>query len=295
MKSYIPTYEQFTNLVKESLTFTEGIKQRNVPKTIDNIKENLLGLLRLKENDISFVGSAGKKKDPLDISYNINLGVCRKKLIKNNNISEEHALNFVVEQLNRLKYESEIDKDKNTINVNWPIHGRKQMGYVELKIKVTDNLDWFKFARTIGEYNENNKYTSKHRELFFEAIAEEMSKKVREYVDNKGNVKTYDAYMFEAEDGLHIHTKTFLGRNGKLQKSNILEGSKRLVSDKPKKVIEKLLGKNVNPEDVMNFEQIWDCFLAEDFPYKKKRNKIIQKYIKKLSSRNLEIPECIKK
>lgn len=287
--NYIISYDEYLN---ENLNYTIGIKQLSVPKTIQNIKDNLLPILRLDDNNISFIGSAGFNPNRYSTSHNINLAIDVNMLLKNNDsLKDEYALSFLQEQIKRFGYNTKLIKDKKKIITNWPINGNKQNGYVELILKLTDNMSWIKWVRENLPYNkDSNKYPSKYRECLFESISIHIKHDILEYFDNKHNVKYFNKYVFESEDGLNIQTYTFSGRNGILKHPIELWDTKKIVTSKPKEFCNILFGKNINPQELKTFEKVYEYFISDNFLYKKKRKRIIETFKKLLSSKNLEHP-----
>lgn len=287
--NFILPYNEFLN---EDLNYTVGIKQRNVPKTIQNIKENILSLLRLDETNISFIGSAGFKPDRDSISHNINLAIDVNKLLKsNNNLQKEYTLAFIQDQIKRIGYNTKLLKETKEIITNWPVNGNKRNGFVELRIKLTENMSWVKWVRENLPYNEkSNKYPSKYRELLFESISNHIKYDVLEYFDNKENVKYFNKYIFESDEGLNIQTYSFSGRNGVLKHPTELWDSKKRVTSNPKEFSKILFGENVNTDELKTFEKVYEYLMSSEFPYRKKRKRILETYKKLLSSKNLELP-----
>jgi len=87
--------------------------------------------------------------------------------------------------------------------------------------------------------------------------------------------------------------KSFDGQQGKLQKAVINEESKKLVTNDPSEFTKIIFGENVEPEDIMTFENMINRLKSEDFPYKKKVNQIIERFKMHCSRRNLVLPQNI--
>lgn len=285
--NYIISYEKFK--LNESLKYSSGINQQNVPETIQHIKDNLLPLLRLKEENVAFIGSAGKKINQ-EQSYNINLGIEIKILLENNDIDDNDVFEFIKNQVKRLKYDIDVFKEKNRIVISWPISGLNEK-HIELHLQLSNNLDWLKFIRYSPDLNKNeSKYTGKHREFLLETISNNLEKKIINYF-KEDVVKDYEKYELKYDEGLTKVTKSFEGKNGYLKEPRYIEESRRLITNDKNEFVKILFGENYKSEDLMTFEKVLDAFNSKEFPHKKKREKIKKIFKNKLSSFQLTIPE----
>lgn len=282
--------QKYWDFINESSKHSFGIKQKQVEKTISHIKEHLISLLRLDEESIAFVGSAGKR-DQKEISYNINLGLHKKTLLEKNNVDKTEIFEFIEKQINRLGYDCKINEDKKEVSVDWPIEGDVDKGTIELKLKLSDNLKWYNFARYSPIEGEESKYYSKYRHALFEAIAETIKTDIVEYFDVKDSVKEFEQYILDIDEGLHLVSKSFLGKHGVLKKAEIIDETKRMVTDDPVEFTKILFGKDVKPEDVMTLEKCMKIIKNDDYIHKKKRKRIFEKFKRKLVGMRLVIPE----
>jgi hypothetical protein len=284
LKSYI----EFLN---ESLSISNGIKQKDVPKTQKILIENILNLLRLTENDVAFIGSAGKKKLAEDLSNNINVAVDLNNVLKENNLELEDLEKFIQLQFKRINIK--VVKENNKFIFKFPINGNfKKQNNVDIHLELVENLEWIKFSRYSPNLRKNeSEYTSKYREAVFHALVESLDRKIISYFDTNEKVKEYQKYYYSHSEGVGVVSKTFEGKNGVLKKSIILESSKRIVTSNPQEFVEMVFGKNIKIEDVSTFEKCLNIINSKNFEFKKKIETIKENIKSKLIEFNLEIPE----
>jgi len=183
----------YKSFVIESQRYISEITQEEVPKIIEEIKAKLLPYLNIGEENISFIGSAGKLKAG-EISYNINLAICEKTLIENNidettglKLEPGKTLNYIKEVAGNLGYQCVLSNKK--LLLDWPMAQRKLKGVVEVRIQTTPNLEWLNFTRHAPNLNEDSEFPGKYREALLQSIVESIQKKILSYSDNKGTIR----------------------------------------------------------------------------------------------------------
>jgi hypothetical protein len=291
MDNYVYNYNEY---LFEALEYVDGIRQVHVPATQQNILESLKQILRVSEDDICFVGSSGKIYEKNAISNNINIGLNKSKILKNNNITQEELYEFLENQFKRINTSIEINKEKGWLKFPWPIQKAREKKSVDVLCKLTDNIDWLKFSRHCPLEKTESKYNSKYREALISSIVESAKKDITQYYNNNEVIKTFEEYDYDSEDGLFSVEKTFEGKNGLLKKPIEFAGSRKLITADKNEFTKKIFGENIQPEDLMTFESIFEYVKSRDFPHKKRRKLIFEKLKKKLVGLKLQIPEEIK-
>lgn len=283
--------KNFTEFINEGLIYQKGHNQSFVNQAKKQFSKDFKDLFRVSENSFSFIGSAGKKKKD-ELSFNVNFGLSVSEISEKNNIDDKKKLSeFIKEQLKRIKCDCEI-LENNKLIINYPYKDK----ILEVHVKLTNNLDFLSFSR-YSPLNDGveSKYTGKYRELLFKSITENIKKDIVEYFDDKNTVKEFQQYLYEEEDGLFVIHKSFVGKNGLLKKSIALPESKRLITDNIDEFTKILFGKKIKKEDLMTLEGCINALQSKSFAYPKKYNVIIESFIKKIKSRNLEVPEELTK
>jgi hypothetical protein len=287
---YIKNYYDF--ILTESSYNSDGISYSLVSKTQNHIQKNLIQLLRINKKHINFIGGAGKGLSE-DTTKNINVCVNKNEIIKENNLSEDEIFEFVEKQIKRINLDLEVKKDENRIIAYWPVEGIIKKGIVETSIEFSD-IDWVGFSRFSPDLNEGeNKFSGKYRHALLKAIVESLKQEVLSYFDDKDTVKEFREYNYDVHNGLYYITKSFEAKNGILNKSRIIENSKKIVTNKPEEFIKIIFGNEAETNKFMTFEKCWEEFISNDF-LKKKRKKIFEKFKKNLINLNLQIPENLK-
>ncbi len=281
--NYLLELPEFLN---ESLRYSKGVDQRTVLKIQKEIQESLMPMLRISESSYAFIGSAGKKKKSSDLSYNINVALDVKTLMKENNLELEECNNFIKEELKRLKYSCTEDNGK--IIVNWS--SKKESA--EVRFQLVENLDWIKFSRYSPDLKKNESaYIGKYREAVFSGIARVGKKEVVSYLDSNESVKEYEEFTFVVDEGLCVVTKSFEGKNGILKTPRLLENSKRLLTDDPEEFAKILFGDKFKSEDISTFEKCLKAIESKEFKFAKRRPEIYKKVKQEMVNLRLTIPE----
>lgn len=284
---YIKNYSFY--LITESLS-DEGIKHLDVPKTQKHILKTLTQLFRIDKKSVNFIGSAGKGLSE-DLAYNINVCIDKNKLIENNNLEESEMYDFLLSQFKRLGYKSEKKEEEDRLIIAWPTQGTLKQGIVEASIQISEHMSWVSFSRFSPNINEGeSKFSGKYRECLFKSIAESLKQKVISYFDDKDTVKEFKEYSFDVHKGLFSITKTFEGKNGILNKSQLVKNSKKLITNEPSEFIKIIFGESLNSDNFMTFEKCWEEF-QNNKSLKKKKEKIINKFKRTLINMNLIVPE----
>lgn len=262
-----------------------GVSQTEANKIKKKVGRILEKCLLLKEGTYDFIGSAGFKKQD-SCSYNLDIIINQPQLMEFNNLdNEELILGFIKDQLKRVKIVSDVSIENNNLKFEW----QGNDGKIEVLLKPTNSYECAQYFRT--NYESENDYTNKYRELFFEAIAMCKPKKIKEYFKND-TPKVYKTYNFDAEKGLFEMERSFVGRHGVLKTSKKIPNSKRLISSEPCKIVEDLLGsKRCNLNKYRTFKQVFEAFESDKFPYPTKRRTIFKTFKKLLEKNNLSFDE----
>ena len=285
----------FKEWLNESAKYYTGIQKKYLKKGISKIHPALQQLFFLKEDEIIPIGSAHKIVNEDEYINNINFAISKQKLIENNNISKDELYEFIDKQLNRLNYAHEIYKDKNRVNIYYPLDETKSdESEIQVHLKLTDNLPWLNFSRHCPDLEQESKYTSKYREAFLEAITECVKLDITKYFNEDYLVKEFEEFELDTEEGLYVVQKTFEGKHGILKKAIQLEDSKKFLTAEPDKFVKHVFGDGIKLDELMTFEGIMKVVKSKKFPYPKKRNQIFEHLKQRLVNYGLKIPEEIK-
>lgn len=289
MLNYFDDYQKFFGL-DETKKYSNGIKESQVNKTQDHIKDTLLSLFRIKNESLAFIGSAGKKKDRKAFNQNLNVVINVTELKERNKLDSDGVFNFIKEQLKREGLD--CYEKNNKIIIEYPINGNKKNENIDLICQLSENIEWVKFSRYSPNQRVNeSKYTGKYRESVFNAICKVVKKDVKSYFNTNEMVKEFEVYHFDVDEGLCIMTKSFEAKNGVLKRAIILEDSKQIYSDTPDEVVKILFGESFTTEDVKTFEKCLETIKSRKFAYPKKRKEIMTKLKHEIVNFNLVMPE----
>lgn len=283
---YVLDYNYF--LLESKDFFQEGIKQNQVSLTKEHIIETLLPLLRLKEEDVSFIGSAGKLLNPDDISHNIDFIIDKDKFISSNNI-KDNAQKTLLTYFDRLGYKSKV-KDEDTITVEWPIEGNEDSNFIELIIELSDNFEWVSFARYSPTlHTGESKYQGKYRTALLSSIVESLDKKVISYSDKNDTVESYTKLLFSPSKGIfRIYKKFNIQVNTASRIAVETKDSRKLVTNKPEEFVGMIFD-GVGVNDINTFESLRKLIYdSECFKFINKLPQIKKRFHKKCLELNLD-------
>ncbi len=280
------------SLITEMLTMGNGIEQKDVSGTISHIFFKIKNSFQLDKSDLLHLGSAGKKLNINDKSYNIDIVINKDSFAKKHPLSSKNIIDYFSTRIIELGYKYE--KENNKLIVEWPILGERGNGFIEVHFIFSTKLGWLSFSRYSPNLRKGeSQFTSKYRESLIDAIVEYSDKKIITYMDNKDVVKEYQRYVFDKYNGLELMTFSFGGKNGILKKSIPIEGSKRLVTDEPAEFCRIIFGKSCRPKDLLTVENIIAYIKSDDFIGRRKYKKIIEKFKNNLSKNNIQIPDFL--
>jgi hypothetical protein len=263
-----------------------SIRQDEVQRTIDNIKEVVFPLLKIHEwgYDAILIGSAGRKALPSDLSGDLDIGIVL-------GVDKTTAKNIIHDKLKTLPYELHYMPGLGITSVKWPIEGDESKGYVQVDFIAIESMEWAKFAFYTPDYRKNeSKYKSAHRNWMFAAIMSAIKENVIK--DSAGNVLQYDAYIYNWNEGLKRVTKSFEGSKGGIIKTH-KKVKEELLSVSPKEFIELAFGPGYKEDDVKTYEQVDALINNDNFKWKKFLPEIKEQYVKFLERMNLPIPSEI--
>ena len=263
-----------------------SIRQDEVPKTIENIKQIAFPLLGLKAFDVDaiLIGSAGRKANSGDLSGDLDIGVVL-------GVDKTTAKNIIHDKLKTLPYEIKFMSGLGITSIKWPIEGDQSKGFVQVDFIAIESMEWAKFAFYSPDYRKNeSKYKSAHRNWLFAAIMSVIKENVIK--DENGNILQYDAYIYNWNEGLKKVTKSFEGSKGGLIKTH-KKIKEELLTVSPKDFLELAFGPGYIEDSVKTFEQVWDIVNGPNFKWREHKEEIKMMLVKFLQRVDLPIPNEI--
>ena len=296
----IYSYKKFIALFEggAAIKFSRRIKEREVPGTLESIKEVLFPLIGDGEigKDYLVIGSVGKKKGGDETSGDIDLGIDKSFIARKYSTNADGVLEFIYNKLldelpDKLGFvpDMKLMKGINVISIGWPIEGDPNLGIVQLDLIPLSDMDWAKFIFYSPDYRKNeSKYKSAHRNWLFQAILSSLKEIISE--DSDGEIEDYYSYALRLSDGIFKNKKSFKGATKRLKNPKTVSGSTEFITRDPQEFIEMILGKGFNENDVKTFEDVWSIVSSPDFIHSDKMESIKEDLIRYLKNGGYEIP-----
>ena len=297
------TFKQFLLEGGAAIKSSSRINQLNVQATLDKIYDTVVVNLGLSKNDISILGSTGKK-DPAKngeqdgSSGDIDLAVSIPALMKINSITEDQCFDFIA---NKVKHFTEVKpmKSINVISIAFPIQSvdKLQDGkFVQLDIMPVANLKYSKWSYYSPAFNESPLKGAYRNELIY-AIAKYMDFKTlkKQSLENGEDVPvTWERMFYDLSKGLMKGVQSKEGKNGNVIRS-AKTVEKQLHTNDVDTVVKMLFGDRVKPKDVLTFEQALAAINSDSFPYMSKRKDILKMATQGILNKGLTVPDSLKK
>jgi hypothetical protein len=292
-KNYIALFEGGA-----AIKTSRRIKEREVPGTLDSIKEILFPLIGDGEIDKDYlvIGSVGKKKGAEETSGDIDLGIDKSFIARKYSTNADNVLEFIYDKLtkelpDRIGFVPDIKlmKGINVISIGWPIEGDPNNGIVQLDLIPLSDMDWAKFIFYSPDYRKNeSRYKSAHRNWLFQAILSSLKEVITE--DPDGEMEDFYSYALRLSDGIFKNKKSFKGATKRLKNPKTVSGSTEFITREPDEFIEMILGKGFGENDVKTFEDVWSIVSSPDFIHSDKFEDIKKDLLRYLENGGYEIP-----
>lgn len=285
-------------MIKESGNMVSNIvkiKKENIAPTLAKLHEDIFEPLGIsKEFYTAEIGSAaegGKKDECGDLDIAVNFKAIDETL-KINSKDE-------IEKLAKSKG-YEIGKQGPLMSLRFPIQGTQleKNEFVQIDLFKSNNLRFteyrmrspiqkFGLDKTAKLNEGESRYKGLYRVNFLASLIKAVTMAIaddaidkNQYTDPDGRV--YPASRFKhltvLDDGVFEVTKSFIGKNGKINKHDKKDDSKtKLITDDPQEMLDIIFGKGrYKVSDTYSFESIWNNILMDsEFPYPDKRDDIV--------------------
>ena len=298
----IKNFVQFTTLSEggAAIKASRSIREDEFFLTLEHIKDVLFPLLDLDSRgegkDYIVIGSAGKKKNPEDLSGDIDIGYDANKYSVSNGISvkdcNSHMAEFLKTELPKvLGFDPDMNNMKglNVLSIGWPINKDPKNGVVQLDLIPVQNMKWAKFIYYSPDYRKDeSSWKSAHRNWLLSAALVAQREVLAK--DEAGEVLDYKTPALILPSGLYLHTKSFRGKIKPRVKTPYKTADDVFVTDDPQEFIDYALGKGYKEEDVKTFEKVLKIMTSPGFRYKENLPAIKEKFIELLNRTSLPIP-----
>lgn len=255
-----------------------------------DVEKNFLSKLGLEANEVDYcaLGSFGKKNDE-QTSGDIDIAVSMDVIASKNGISLEDVEQFIADKCSETGYDYVNNKGTHVISMAWPIPGTNNFGQVD--IMPSDSLDFSKWMYYSPDFRKaESKYKGLYRNQLIMAIVKFIDRKVLKTTDD-GQIEEYERYALRLNSGLARTRRSFMGKRGGLVKTeHALKEYERNISNVPDFITQLCFGEGITSGQILTFEETYDRFMGNDFPWKSERQNIIDSYIKELEKNKFPIP-----
>jgi hypothetical protein len=280
------------------------IREDEFPETLETIKDILLPLMDIDPTKIGkdyiVIGSIGKKKNPSDLSGDLDLGYDGNYFSRSHGISYKECSKKIYDILllnlkDKLGFEPEINflRGLNIVSVGWPINGNPDLGIVQLDLIPLSSMEWAKFIYYSPDYRfGESKYKSAHRNWLFSAIL--AAKRNVLDSDEEGEVLDYETPVIILSDGLFLNKKSFRGKlKGRLKNPKKVEGGEKFITNNPQEFLDFTLGKGYSPDQVKTFESVFKIITSPNFSMKDQLPVIKERFLEYMERTGLPVPSEI--
>lgn len=282
----LPTYTEFLNeSITRKMRESSIVKQDDVPEIWKRVEEDIFPGLRLRKNDWTRTGSAGKRGDS-NSSKDVDYAISRKALISRNNISEDGVKGFLESHVVRFGMESSINESSDgfSLLVGMP----KKKGNAIVNFELVENIEWSKFARYSPNYSKGeSKYDQRYRTNLLEAIVAVTNKRILEYSDNRDNIESYESKRFDVRKGIVSEIYTFQSKYGTMKRSRHIDEQDEIDTNDPVEFVDSVF-EGLKPSDILTFESLLENYNSKAFKYPKLRKHIESKFQHLCSKSRLE-------
>jgi len=254
--------------------------------TIKWIKSHILPYMTFSEEDISILGSYGKKLEG-ELYNDIDIAVQIPQL--------EHFPNATQRLSGLLQswgYQTKMNPGFGICSFGCPINGKIENGYAQIDFMLTYNLSWSNFIYHSPNFRKGeSKYKGLYRNILLMALITEPEKEFIKMTP-EGGIEEIEVNILRYPRGVWRVRKNFMGKKGKLVKNGYnVEGSELFVTDQPMEIIDMTVGNDFIPSDINTFEKLWDIVMSPNFKWINKREGIINRFVECLGEQNLSIPK----
>jgi hypothetical protein len=289
-------FQNFVNKIFEggnAIEESRPMSQAETIETYEYVKKKIFPLIGLEgdEIDASPIGSFGKKMSDKE-SSDIDVAVSVDKIAGQNGIGMEEVLDWIGSKLSSSGYPTKITKGFHQISIGVPISGKKGNGIGQVDLMLSTNMNWSKFMYYSPDFKSaESRYKGLYRNILLMSIFSEGTKKTVK-TTNSGEIEEYEHYVVHLEKGISLVRKTLMGKKGSLVKTaTILKDFDRFITNTPEEVVHLAFGSDVQPGDVMTFENAWSHFESSKFPYKDKRKEILNRFKAYILGAKVPAPE----
>lgn len=263
--------------------------QEEAVATFDYVAKKVLPLIGLDTDSAKPIGSFNKKL-PDQLSGDLDIACSMDRIAGVNSIAIPDVLDFVEATMKRHGITVVKSIGFNQVSIGVPIAGKATNGIAQVDLMMTSSLDWSTFMYHSPDFKAaESKYKGMYRNVLLMSIVSECKKETTKLTD-KGETQEYKQFVIRLGQGIFEVTKTLMGAKGLVKTAKLLHDQDKFVTNTPEAVTEIAFGPNVQPSDIMTFENIWKQFTDKNFIHKDKFDAILQRFKIYIVSSKVPVP-----
>ena len=261
------------------------IHKEEMETTYEVLREHLYQALGLVIGEYVPCGSFLVREScgDIDIAFDVNVAMERLGLDKE---GITKRLNDLYVTLPEYVYSKGLDIH----SIPFPIfdkEGKRTERYVQVDLMPVESVEMAKWGMLTDKHVS---WKSATRNGLLRAIAKFRDTNVR--TNENGSVLEFDRLYFDQRHGLFRMTRSYEGKNGRINK-NPKTISKKLISNNPSMIVKLLMDYNETHWDILNAEDVWSV-LMENAYFDDRRFAIVKEYIEEMERDGFDYPSVIK-
>lgn len=261
-----------------AISVSKDMSSEEVIKTYEKFKEKLLPFLSFTENEITPLGSYGKKENHQK-SSDLDIAVFYDDL------------NKIEKELQIKGYKTKRIKGFNQISFGFSIDKNSNREIVQIDLMFTKNLEWSKFIYHSPNYiKKESKYKGAIRTILMMSILSESTRNVF-HKTLEGKTIIVESKIIRLPYGIFSTRRNFMGEKGLLKKAKLMKEYDKLITNNPQIATQMIIGLNYKPKDLNSFESIWKIIFKPNFIHREYIDLILNKFRMSLKINKLKMPE----
>ena len=219
----------------------------------------------------------------IDIAFDVNVAMKRLGLDKEGITKRLNDLYVTLPEYN-------YSKGLDIHSIPFPIFdkdGKRTERYVQVDLMPVENIQMAKWGMMTDG---NSPWKSATRNGLIRAIAKYRFMEV--HCNSNGTVLSFDRYYFDQRHGLFQMTRSYEGKNGRINKTPKTV-SKVLLTNDPTEIVKILLNYEYTHMDILNVEDVWSVIKEGDFS-DVFLFRVVKEYIDEMEREGFDYPSEIK-
>jgi hypothetical protein len=264
------------------------------------VANELIGILKQKwpSNNFAPLGSTGKKdksqtSGDIDIATDIPIeqaGEIEKYLTSYPSIKERGGM-----QTNFLKGLKIL-----SVGYPWATRGKGDdcCGIVQCDLMFVPDVPRAQYFYWSPDFTKKeSQFKGSIRNIFMTAIMKHIPVQGKQNTTfTSGHVKDLWKYTIKPQEGIVLLHQSYEGKKGQeLKSKHTVKEDTEVILEDPKKFTKFILGPKAEEKDMVSFENQWEYFWSDKFPWPDQREYIVHDFVEDMTNENTRNPELVEK